>query len=113
LYDSGLLHRVQTITSVSGGSILAAHLAVNWAKYNGDQKAFEEAAGELVEFSRIDVRGRIVRRWLCGTLHLFPRLFDKLTFENLLKKSYSRLYRNATLKDLSGSPSHPEFHILA
>jgi predicted acylesterase/phospholipase RssA len=113
LYDSGLLSRVQTITSVSGGSILAAHLAVNWDKYNGDQAAFEEAAGELVKFSRIDVRGRIVRRWLCGSLLLFPRLFKTLTFDTLLKKSYSRLYRNATIKDLSGSPSHPEFHILA
>ena len=113
LYDSRLLHRVQTITSVSGGSILAAHLAVNWDKYNGDQKEFEEAADELVKFSRIDVRGRIVRRWLCGNMLLFPRLLKKLTFETLLKKAYSRLYRNATLMDLKGSPSHPEFHILA
>ena len=113
LYDSGLLHRVQMITAVSGGSILAAHLAVNWNKYNGDQAAFEAAADELIRFTRIDVRGRIVRRWLCGSLLLFPRIFRWLTFDSLLKKSYSTLYRNATLKDLSGSPSHPEFHILA
>jgi len=113
LYDAGLLRRVRMITSVSGGSILAAHLAVNWDKYNGDQKAFEEAADELVKFTRIDVRGRIVRRWLCGSLLLLPRLFRKLTFDTLLKRSYSRLYRNATLKDLSASSSHPEFHILA
>lgn len=113
LYDSGLLTRVKMITSVSGGSILAAHLAVNWGKYNGERDAFEEAANELVEFTRLDVRGRIVRRWLCGSLLLLPRLFKKLTFDTLLKKSYSRLYRNATLKDLSGSPLHPEFHILA
>lgn len=113
LYDSGLLGRVQTITSVSGGSILAAHLAVNWDKYNGDEKAFEEVAGELVKFSQIDVRGRIVRRWLCGSLLLIPRLLKTLTFDTLLKKSYARLYRNATLKDLRGAASHPEFHILA
>jgi predicted acylesterase/phospholipase RssA len=67
----------------------------------------------LIKFTRIDVRGRIVRRWLCGSLLVLPRLFKKLTFDTLLKKSYSRLYQNATLKDLSGSLSHPEFHILA
>lgn len=101
------------ISAVSGGSILAAHLAVNWDKYNGDQATFEAAADELIRFTTIDVRGRIVRRWLCGSLLLFPRIFRWLTFDSLLKKSYSTLYRNATLKDLSGSPSHPEFHILA
>jgi predicted acylesterase/phospholipase RssA len=113
LYDSGLLPRVQTITSVSGGSILAAHLAVNWDKYNGDQKTFEDVAGELIKFTRMDVRGRIVRRWLCGSLLLLPRFRKWLTFDSLLTKTYAKLYRDATLKDLKGSSSHPDFHILA
>jgi predicted acylesterase/phospholipase RssA len=32
LRDAGLLHQVTHITSVSGGSIIAAHLALNWEK---------------------------------------------------------------------------------
>ena len=34
--DSGALQDVIDIASVSGGSILAAHLVLNWNRYNGD-----------------------------------------------------------------------------
>lgn len=112
-YDSGLLNRIRLITSVSGGSILAAHLALNWVRYTGDQKAFAEAAAEIIEFTRKDIRGRIIRRWACGTLLVLPRLLNGMTFASLLQREYAQLYRGATLKDLSGSDAHPKFSILS
>ena len=35
LRDAGILPAVSHITSVSGGSILAAHLVLNWDRYSG------------------------------------------------------------------------------
>ena len=35
LRDGGILPQVTHITSVSGGSITAAHLVLNWDRYNG------------------------------------------------------------------------------
>src|SRR3954452_16087024 len=34
LRDAGILRQVNQITAVSGGSIFAAHLCLNWDRYN-------------------------------------------------------------------------------
>src|SRR5438132_10231799 len=60
LRDAHILPSVTHITAVSGGSILAAHLALNWDRYNGSANDFEAAAAELLAFVRLDVRNRIV-----------------------------------------------------
>jgi predicted acylesterase/phospholipase RssA len=44
LRDAGILSHVTHITSVSGGSILAAHLVLNWDRYNGAPSEFEAAS---------------------------------------------------------------------
>ena len=43
LRDAGILSQVTHITAVSGGSILAAHLVLNWERYNGSSAEFEMA----------------------------------------------------------------------
>ena len=63
LRDAGILSRVTHISSVSGGSIIAAHLVLNWDRYNGSPNEFDAAASELVSFVRLDVRNRIFRRF--------------------------------------------------
>ena len=63
LRDAAILPQVTQITSVSGGSIFAAHLVLNWERYNGSPQEFEKVAGELLDFVRLDVRNRIMRRW--------------------------------------------------
>src|SRR5205085_11492307 len=69
LRDAGILSQVSHITSVSGGSILAAHLALNWDRYTGSPKEFDAAASEVLSFVRLDVRNRIGRRFpLTATL---------------------------------------------
>ena len=49
LRDAGILSQVTHITSVSGGSIMAAHLALNWARYTGGANEFDAAASELLD----------------------------------------------------------------
>ncbi|MDF1745885.1 MAG: patatin-like phospholipase family protein, partial [Gimesia sp.] len=63
LRDAGTLKSISQITSVSGGSILAAHLLLNWDRYCGTDAEFELAADEIIQFTKMDVRNRIVRRF--------------------------------------------------
>src|SRR4051812_25529590 len=63
LSQRGLLGQVRSIVSISGGSILAAHLSLNWEAYSRPE-TFEHAAKELVAFGQSDVRGRLLRRWI-------------------------------------------------
>ena len=63
LRDAGILPQVSQITSVSGGRFLAAHLVLNWDRYNGSAGEFDAAASEVLAFVRLDVRNRIVRRF--------------------------------------------------
>ncbi len=65
LRETRQLEGVKRIYSVSGGSILAAHLVLNWSSYKSSElKQFKIAAGKLVDFAQRDLRGRVVRRWL-------------------------------------------------
>jgi predicted acylesterase/phospholipase RssA len=116
LRDAGLLSRVTQITSVSGGSIIAAHLVLNWGRYNGSPEDFEAAAAELLAFVRLDVRNRILRRfpltlplrWLRWPLGLSNR---KLSRTGLLEYHYEKfLYGDKSLFEL---PEQPRLHILA
>src|ERR1044072_2302237 len=63
LRDAGLLSKVTHITSVSGGSIMAAHLVLHWKRYTGSEADFDEAAAELLAFIQLDIRNRILRRF--------------------------------------------------
>ncbi len=116
LRDAGLLSQVTHITSVSGGSIMAAHLALNWARYTGPANEFDEAAAELLAFVRLDVRNRILRRFpLTLPLRWPRRLLGKsnrrLTRTGLLEYHYDRyLYGDRSLFEL---PATPQLHILA
>jgi predicted acylesterase/phospholipase RssA len=117
LRDAGILPNVTHITCVSGGSILAAHLVLNWDRYNGSGEAFDEAAKEVIDFARLDVRNRIVRRlpllvfgqvmrWI--TRKPFDRRFTRT---GLLERYYqTHLYGDTCLYEL---PAQPELHILA
>jgi predicted acylesterase/phospholipase RssA len=116
LRDAGILSQVTHITSVSGGSIIAAHLVQNWDRYNGSPNEFDAAASELLSFVRLDVRNRITRRYpLYLPLRLPRRLAGrsnrKLTLSGLLEGHYEKfLYGDTSLFEL---PEKPQLHILA
>src|SRR5262245_11043623 len=103
LRDAGSLAAVKDISAVSGGSITAAHLVLNWEQYAGTDEDFEAAARKLIDFVRTDVRGGIVRRWILGCALVVPRRFlpKKLrwTFGNLLQGYYAKLFDKANLVD--------------
>lgn len=112
LRDAKILPSVTHITSVSGGSIFAAHLVLNWSRYNGSDSEFDAAAAELLAFVRLDVRNRIVRRCPFAMLAPWPRrLHRRLTRTGLLQSSYENfLYGDVSLFQL---PESPQLHILA
>lgn len=103
LRDAGLLRDVRRIISVSGGSILAAHLVLNWERYTGTRDEFEAAKREMLDFTQKDVRGRVVRRWLLAWLPplivVRPFMRGYWTFTNLLQGEFAQLYKKAKLKD--------------
>ncbi len=116
LRDNGTLPLVTDIAAVSGGSILGAHLVLNWDRYTGDDRAFGEAAAEILHFVQHDVRNRIVRRLPL----LFPlRLAAKVTGWHapqftpnaLLERAYRQfLYGDRRLFEL---PEQPALHVLS
>ena len=116
LRDADILSQVTHITSVSGGSIFAAHLVLNWDRYNGSPNEFDAAASELLSLVRLDVRNRIARRFpLCVPLRWPLRLLGapkrKLTRTGLLEYHYEKyLYGDTSLFEL---PEKPQLHILA
>lgn len=118
LRDVKMLADLEEISSVSGGSILAGHLLLNWDRYVGESDHFEAAKAELISFVRKDVRGRIVRRLIVAWwLQPFIRPFLKRRGHNqapatwLLARYYDRwLYHGATINEVR---SQPRLHILS
>ncbi|HEY8506402.1 MAG TPA: patatin-like phospholipase family protein, partial [Gemmataceae bacterium] len=115
LYERGLLRNVTHITSVSGGSILAAHLVLHWERYNGSPSEFDAAVAELAGIFRHDLRGRVVCPWLfsCVT-YPFTRLWCPRWWwrTRRLQAGYDLLYRGARMADLD-QPGRPKLSILA
>jgi len=138
LAEAGLLSRVSHITSVSGGSVLAAHLVLNWRKYCGTSEEtklqeFEEAAEALLKFIEFDVRNRILRRLPWGVLtrialrclpptitriagqraqQLLLSCGERCTAIGSLRSNYERLFGGKLLSDLA-QPGVPQLAILA
>ena len=116
LRDAGALQDVTDIASVSGGSILAAHLVLNWDRYNGDDESFAAASDEVVRFVQFDLRNHIVRRL---PMQIPLRLLAKLRFVEgrnctpnaILERYYTKhLYGDRCLYEL---PTRPMLHMLA
>src|SRR4051794_41894807 len=61
LRDAGLLSQVTHITSVSGGSVFAAHLVLNWDLYNGSAPRFETRGSPHLPLAPLVVLNRIAR----------------------------------------------------
>ena len=117
LRDAGIIQNVSQITSVSGGSVLAAHLVLNWDRYCGSDDEFQQVSGELIRFLQMDVRNRIVRRfpltsmvnWGRRTVRLQAR--RQYTRAGLLEQHYQNyLYGDVGLFSL---PESPRLYILS
>lgn len=102
LNELGMLAGLERISSVSGGSIAAGQLAVQWRRLEKEGNRFTNLMDEVIqplrEFCRGDVDTRAVT---LGTLSPFSTIGDKLT------DIYAdELVGNAMLQDL---PDKPQF----
>lgn len=116
--DANVLKDVAHICSVSGGSILAAHLVLHWEDYLGD--GFDKRAKEILDFCAFDVRNHIFRRypnlmarWFASKLVPFKMIRPKGATD-LLQEYYGRLYGDANLEQLRATPgkTRPVLNIL-
>jgi len=113
LRRSGRLKEVKEVFSVSGGSITAAHLALNWARYTGSDEDFDKAATELRAIADWDIRGRVLRRWILSCAFVLPRLLGYGRTE-FLQQQYERLTANARLRDIAPAVTGgPRFYFLS
>src|SRR5262245_39511818 len=116
LRDAGLLRDITHIVSVSGGSILGAHLALNWEQYNGSAADFEATTSKILDFVRFDARNHPARRIpFLVPLHFLQRhtlrgTSRTFTETGLLERLYARhLYGDARVHQ---PPESPELHLL-
>jgi predicted acylesterase/phospholipase RssA len=101
LRKANLLPAVRHITAVSGGSIIAAHVAMNWDRYSGSDEQFKTVSQELIDFTQLGVREHIIT-WLPAIWVV--RFLRKITFRkstynqsSLLSKMYAEyLFKKAT-----------------
>lgn len=115
--DAQILPKVTHITAVSGGSVIGAHLALNWNRYCGTDEEFDEVSRELIRFLQMDVRNRIVRRFpLTALVNFARRIFlmqrkRKFTRAGLLEQHYQKyLFGDIGLFQL---PEAPQLYMLA
>lgn len=114
LRSAGKLNQVKNIYSVSGGSITAAYLVLNWDRFVGSKESYENACAELVRFGQRDLRGRIIRRWiLFSPLRLMPFMRHRFSRLGLLQRYYGTLFNRALLQDLAVMPQQPNLKILS
>lgn len=108
--ESGLLAQIEEVTSVSGGSIIAAHLGVNWSglHFDGD--------GVATDFDVIIVDP--IREFCGRTIDVGTILGGVLNpvrhpSELLINNYRKRLFGDLTLQDLPADGEGPRFTIYA
>lgn len=115
LSERHLLEHTTHVCSVSGGSILAAHMVLNWQKYLEFKDDAQETPGlpkELLAFAAMDVRNRVFRRAYSAFRPLRPIAWSPT---RLLQQYYSdHLYGNQPLSELRSRTDRPkpQLHIL-
>ena len=112
LANTSELRRVRAIVSVSGGSILAAHLAVNWAAAVKGIKQFTMVAGELVRFARTDIRDGVMISWVWSRLNPLAWFRESASRSSWLRAAYARHFADTRFGDLKNSQS-PEVAFVA
>lgn len=118
---------VKDLYAVSGGSILAAHMIVNWNRYTGSDPDFARVEREILGFSQRNLRDRILRRWvlfrwlgiLIGLISrtpligaAIPRRPDLFSRTFWLQQEYDHFLGKCTISDTAKVKSAPSYHIL-
>ena len=107
---------VTHLSSVSGGSIVAAHLAQNWNRYVGSPRQFHEAERELIRLVKRGVHRRVIRRifwvallkgitltWVIRRVGLLRTILRKVFFNRVVRRFPGIRYFYRTRKTRYGS----------
>ena len=116
LSERGYLAKTTHVCSVSGGSILAAHMVLNWQKYKQGQDYSSDDLGspnKLIDFATVDARNLVFRR----AYSVFRLLRWKSWSPTRLLQAYygQYLFGDKPLSDLRKDPQvpdRPELHLL-
>lgn len=111
------IDQIGEIYSVSGGSILSAHMMLHWERYTGSEDDFGEVEREILRFAQRNIRDRVLRRSVLTALPLF--LWRKLSGRPVsgrtfwLRQEYKALLGDKTVQDsLRPAGKGPTLHIL-
>lgn len=111
------LSRVRDVYSVSGGSILAAHMMLRWDWYTGDDQAFAEAGKEIYALAQRNIRDRVLRRAILSSVPL--RIYNLVSASPIcgrthwLMGEYDYLFRKTRIDEAAGPGiGKPRFHLL-
>jgi NTE family protein len=83
----GRLNDVSVLTCVSGGSIIGAYVCLHWNEFTGTDAQFDAAVSKFLEITRMDVRGRIVRRLPRRRQQGLERWLNKVLYSGALMSS--------------------------
>ncbi len=112
LANTNELRRIRGLVSVSGGSILAAHLMVNWKAAIESSEQFTKVAASLVRFARSNVRDQVMIPWLWSRLNPINWFRGVGSRSGRLRAVYARHFAETRLGDLN-NPELPEVAFVA
>lgn len=107
------LKHVTGVVSVSGGSILAAHLALRWKAASTDTAGFVEVCAELLKFTQMNIRDRAIEKWIWSRVLLFTWFWPGWGRTYFLEQEYRRHFGEATLEELPSGADAPKFAFVA
>jgi len=107
LNEFGLLPRINRITSVSGGSITSAYLAMRW-----NELEFNKNSGVAENF--ISLVALPLQQFCSKSLDIMAGIYGLLSpfstvGDQIAKRYAKRLYGTKTLQDIPTAGKHPEF----
>jgi NTE family protein len=102
LNEAGYLPKLDRVSSVSGGSITAGVLGLQWSKLTLDKTGTASNFDELV----VQPLRSLARRTIDVRAVLLGTVTPRITINGQLARNYRRLFGRRTLADL---PSRPEF----
>ena len=112
LAKTGQLDRVRGLVSVSGGSILAAHLAVNWTAALEGMEQFNTVAATLVKFARSDIRNCVLIPWIWSRLNPLAWFRESKSRSGRLRAAYAQHFTKNHLGDFN-KPELPDVAFVA
>ena len=108
LNQAGLLPRLRTVSSVSGGSIVAAFLGLHWSKLIFNSEGVATNLDAVIIDPVLQFTGHGLDAAAVLSSAFIPGLISRR-----VQKRYKKLFGSATLTDLPDRQSGPDFVITA